>query len=214
MQQRVGCTDWTTSGRDRHRSTTKGYASPDVADDLALHALLVIEEMRQARGLRPDEVAVCGVDNSTTAFAMALIRLLPDGARYRFVSGRKAGDTGDCHCGCMDCDLCCGCLDEYDVRDVYLWCLLDDDICQGRAARTVARYHPVEVFTINNYLQDSVEWEYDNVEWMDNCTFHWWGASSFAGFSEGRTPEHSHIEGEDLVAMMAKWRKITEDEDE
>lgn len=204
------CTHWTTAGQDRHRCTLKGYAAPEIADDLALHALLKIEEIRQRRGLKPEQVVVCGVDNSTTAFAMALLRLLPDKARYRFCSGRKASDGVNDHCGCGDCDLCCGTLDDYTVRDVYLWVLLDDDICHGRAARTVARHHPVEVFTINNYLEDSVEWGYENVEWMDNATFHWWGASSFSGFAEGHTPEYSTVEGCDLVSRCHE----EEDDDE
>ena len=208
------CTDWTTRGSHRHRCTRKGYASPEVADDLALRVVMKLEEMRQRRGLRPEQVVLVGVDNSTTAFAMAVLRLLPSEARYSFCSGKKGTEMGDEYCGCMDCESCCGTLDDYGYDESGLWVVIDDDICQGRAVRTVARQHDVHWFGINCYLGDSIDWcGHPAVEWLHNATFHWWGAASFLGFTEGAEPMYRCMDGTEILHEYHPDYKEGEDDE-
>lgn len=210
------CTEWSTKGPVRHRSTVHGYAAPEIADDLALRVLIKLEAMRHERGLRPEQVVLCGVDNSTTAFAMAVLRLLPADARYLFCSGKKAGaEDHETWCeGCGDCDHCCGSIDTYGYPDNGLWVVIDDDICQGRAVRTVARWQHVHWFGINMLLEDSVDWDCDATPaWLPNATLHWWGASSFGGMDIGDEPTYQWEDGDDLLRRMLQLHKPDEYEE-
>jgi len=206
------CTDWTVTNVHRHRSTTGGYADPAIADDLALRAIDVIERLRRERGMCPHQVVLCGVDNSTTAFAMAVIRLLPDHERYSFCSGRKSDTIRPCWDDGPDegDEGYFGELSDGDYPTKALYVVLDDDICEGRALRTVAsRRRDTHWIGINNYFNYRDRGEYDDPdemppEWIDGVTWHWWGASDVCeGESQGMDPTYRTEDSTDIWARFS-----------
>ena len=141
--------DWTVTGEGRNRSTKTGYANPDIARDLAEFAYghLVVE--MEKRGWIPQDIAVCGVDNSSSVLGFALIQKFQEKYGVNlplFWSGRKPEE------------------DDWDgIGDLNPWgnpkCLvmLDDDVVTGRACSGPVYYavrndFKFRMFCINVWL--------------------------------------------------------------
>lgn len=190
------CTDWSAFKDDqRHRSTEWGYANPDIADDLALRAIDVIERKRRAMGCPPESVVLCGVDNSTTALAMAVLRLCPPHERYSFASGRK---------GRWECDgeLC---LDGYD-RNHSMFVVVDDDICRGHALQTVvdevASVYGIHWIGIMFGMECE---EMMHSEWLsDVASFTWFGDATYADSWACLDPDSHTVTGEELAGCCSE----------
>ena len=115
--------DWIGTG-NKHCGTLQGYANPQIADSMADFVYVELSKLMKKEGWTPRDIALCGVDNSSTAFAMAVIRRFQkEGERLPlFFSGRKGTNyyeseadyvtpEGDGHPKCVvfvDDDMCSG----------------------------------------------------------------------------------------------------------
>lgn len=138
--------DWDGSGNN-HSGTLRGYANPEVADNMAQFVYKKLANLMLRNGWTAKDVALCGVDNSSTAFAMAVIR------RFQkvklplplFFSGRKGSEN--------ECDHV---IPEGDGNPRCL-VFVDDDMCTGHSALPVMMLAnelrvPVFSFVIKLYL--------------------------------------------------------------